>query len=390
LTSENSSLHSYPLLHYYYAYLNEDLGEKEMAGTFYESAASLSTDYVFPFRFETLEILDAAIRHNPGDAKAWYYKGNILYDHQPEEAIKCWKRSISLDPKLSIAQRNLGWAHYRHSGEIGEAIDYYEKAISNNPLEARYYYELDLLYEKYNTDLAKRYQMLTENHETVIYRDDAYVREIEVLLLNKQYDKAIEHLSSHTFQRQEGVVNLHGLFVDAHILKGRELLTDGLYDQALEQFFQADTYPENHMIGRISTYPKEAQIYYFTGMAYQGLKKNSYATRFFAEAVQVPVGDSENLYYRSLAGGELNDRIAAEGAANRLLKVGGDALNSAGEADFFAKFGEGLSVNERKANAYYKMALGYKASGQSEKAAEAFDNALKLKNSILWANVYFD
>jgi tetratricopeptide (TPR) repeat protein len=390
LTSENSSLHSYPLLHYYYAYLNEILGEKAIADTFYESAASLSTDYVFPFRFETLEILDAAIRHNPDDAKAWYYKGNILYDHQPEGAVKCWKRSISLDQSLSIAQRNLGWAHYRHAGEIGEAIDYYEKAISNNPLEARYYYELDLLYEKNNVDLVKRYQMLTENHETVIYRDDAYVREIEVLLLNKQYDKAIEHLSSHTFQRQEGVVNLHELFVDAHILKGRELLTDGLYDQALEQFLLADTYPENHMIGRISTYSKEAQVYYFTGMAYRGLKKNSYATKFFTKAVQVPVGDSEYLYYQSLSYGELDDENAANTAKNKLLKVGQEALNNASESDFFAKFGEGMSVKERKAEATFKLALGYKAAGQTDQASKALEQALALKNSILWANVYHE
>jgi Tfp pilus assembly protein PilF len=70
------------------------------------------------------------------------------------------------------------------------------------------------------------------------------------------------------------------------------------------------------------------------------------------------------------------------------LKAGEDALGTAGKADFFAKFGEGESMNERKASAYYKMALGYLASGESAKAEESFDHALRLKNSLLWANVY--
>ena len=60
----------------------------------------------------------------------------------------------------------------------------------------------------------------------------------------------------------------------------------------------------------------------------------------------------------------------------------------AGDADFFAKFGEKAGVNERKASAYYHMALGFEASGESEKAQEAFAMALSLHNSILWANVY--
>jgi Tfp pilus assembly protein PilF len=34
------------------------------------------------------------------------------------------------------------------------------------------------------------------------------------------------------------------------------------------------------------------------------------------------------------------------------------------------------------------MALGYEASGDPEKAQDAFAQALKLRNSKLWANVY--
>ena len=390
LNASNDALSSYPILHYFYAFLNERSGNDATAHQYYQSASTHSTDYVFPFRFEILEVLDAAIKHNPDDAKAWYYRGNILYDHQPDRAIESWKRAVQLDGELAIAYRNLGWGHYRFFGETEDAAGFYEKAIAMNPNDARYYYELDLLYEKNNESLEKRYELLTSNHEVVRYRDDSYVREIEVLLLNGQYDQVIFYLADHTFQRQEGVVNLHDLFVDAHLLKGRELLKDKKFEKALDHFLLADTYPENHMIGRIPGYGKEAQIYYYTALAYQGLNKSSNARELFVKAANVQVGDSEYLYFQALANRESGEESAANASIDRLLKSGRDALSNAGEADFFAKFGEGLSVNERRALAYYKLALGYMASGETGKANESLDLALKLKNSLLWARIYIN
>ncbi|MCK4745800.1 MAG: DUF5107 domain-containing protein [Bacteroidales bacterium] len=388
LKSKNDELNSYPILHYYYAYLNEKLGDQEVANSFYTIAAALGTDYTFPFRFETLEVLEAAIRHNPEDAKAWYYKGNILYDHQPVKAIECWKRAVSLDGNLAIAYRNLGWGHYRYVGDIDRAIGYYEKAIAINGEEARYLYELDLLYEMNNADLKKRYHLFSAYHEVATYREDAYTREIEVLLLNGAYDRAIEYLTEHTFQRQEGVVNLHDLFVDAHLLKGRELILEEQYGESLVHFQQANTYPENHMIGRISAYRKEAQIYYYLGLAYQALNEGIRAREYFTQSISVNAGDSEYLYYQALAFKELGDAGRAEELSKKLVTIGQDELDKAGEADFFVKFGERVSVNERKASAFFNMALGYRASGQSVKASDAFEKSLELKNSLLWANVY--
>ncbi|MCK5066786.1 MAG: DUF5107 domain-containing protein, partial [Bacteroidales bacterium] len=220
LNSDHELLRSYPILHYYAAWLSEKRGDKALAGTHYASAAAASTDYAFPFRFETIEIMEAALQNNPNDARAWYYMGNILYNHQPERAIGCWKQAVSIDQNLAIAHRNLGWGYYRWHEDIAGAIGYYEKAMAINQDDPRYFYELDVLYELNNEALELRLNLFSANPGVVRERNDSYLREIEVLLLNGKYDQAISRLTDHTFLRQEGVVRLHDLFVDAHLLKG--------------------------------------------------------------------------------------------------------------------------------------------------------------------------
>jgi tetratricopeptide (TPR) repeat protein len=387
LKSTNTSLQTYPILLYYGAWLKEKLGEEKLAGEYYDSAAQAPTDYAFPFRFETIGILDAAIQHNPNDASAWYYKGNILYDHQPDQAIMCWKQAVSLDPEMAIAYRNLGWGYYRYLDDMKGAIQYYETAIRLNAKDPRYYFELDMLYEMHNESLQLRYELFSNHHDVVQEREDSYLREIEVLLLNDESDRALQSLTEHTFLRQEGVEHLHDLFVDAQLLKGLEFLQEGETEKALEHFLLADTYPPNQMIGRLSDYPKEAQIYYYSGLAFLELNQSGKAKSFFKKAADIPVGTSEFLYYRSLAQNELGFQKESRESYEKLIKTGEEALEKVGEADYFAKFGEKAGVDERRANAYYHMALGFMASGDPVKAREAFAQTLKLKNSILWANI---
>ena len=388
LKSEDSILHSYPILYYYGGWIAEQQGDKNLAGANYTIASKTSTDYVFPFRFETLEILKAAIEYNENDARAWYYSGNILYDHQPSKAIIYWNKAVQLEPSLAIAHRNLGWGYYRYLEDIAGAIDHYETAVSLKGDDPRYYYELDVLYEINNEALALRYALFSNNDGVVKEREDSYLREIEVLILNGESDSALNSLTEHTFLRQEGVVHLHDLFVDAQLLKGWGELQSGNAEKALEHFLLADTYPPNQRIGRITGYQKEAQIYYFTGLTYLEMQENGKAKSFFRKAADSPVGNSEYLYYKALSQKELGQENEALASSEELIQVGEAALRNVGEADFFAKFGEKAGVNARRANAHYHKALGYQAKGDSERAQEAFALALKLRNSILWANIY--
>jgi tetratricopeptide (TPR) repeat protein len=181
---------------------------------------------------------------------------------------------------------------------------------------------------------------------------------------------------------------MHDLFVDAQLLKGREFLLSGDMDRALDHFRRADSYPPNQGIGRLTNYPKEAQIYYYTGLAYKGKADRNNARNYFKKAADIPVGQSEYLYYKALSQRELNQEEQARASLDRLLQAGQETMKTARETDYFAKFGEEAGVDARKARAYFYMALSYRASGEDEKAQEAFTQALKLKNSILWAIIY--
>ena len=388
LNSPDSTLNSYPILDYYGAWIARKQGNDTLAARLFTAASEASTDYVFPYRFETLDILRAALDYNENDANAWYYMGNILYDHQPSKAILNWGQAVKLNPRMAIAERNLGWGYYRYLDNVPGAITHYEKAISLNRDDARYIVELDRLYEMNNESPEKRLALFTDNQEVVKQREDSYLRGIEVLILNEQCDSALLSLETHTFLRQEGVVHLHDLFVDAHLLKGWEFLQSGNHELALEQFLKADTYPPNQRVGRISSYPKEAQIYYFTGLAYQGMNESSKARAYFNKAADTSVGESEYLYYRALSQLELGQDKEAGESLTQLISLGETTLEQEDEADFFAKFGEKADADTRRAYAYYYLALGYRANGAVEQAQENFARALELRNSILWARVY--
>ena len=82
-----------PIFDYYLGYIADKKGEKNTANKYFSNAANKSVDYIFPHRLETINILNTALKYNPGDGKAYYYIGNILFEKQPETAIDNWKIS---------------------------------------------------------------------------------------------------------------------------------------------------------------------------------------------------------------------------------------------------------------------------------------------------------
>jgi tetratricopeptide (TPR) repeat protein len=81
-------------------------------------AAAMPPDYCFPFRLESINILETAIKMVPSDPRAPYYLGNLLYELQPEKAISYWERSRDIDSSFSTVHRNLGMAYYKAHSSI--------------------------------------------------------------------------------------------------------------------------------------------------------------------------------------------------------------------------------------------------------------------------------
>ncbi|UCG28394.1 MAG: DUF5107 domain-containing protein, partial [Bacteroidales bacterium] len=112
LHSNSKRLRDHPLISYHLGYNYEQTGRMDQARKYYEMAASLPSDYCFPFRHETERVLKACLKSNPADANAHYYLGNLYYDNQPDLAVKEWERANERNPSIPVLHRNLAFANY--------------------------------------------------------------------------------------------------------------------------------------------------------------------------------------------------------------------------------------------------------------------------------------
>ncbi|MHC4110953.1 MAG: DUF5107 domain-containing protein [Planctomycetota bacterium] len=378
---------TYPIVYYYLGCFYQQKGNATDASNYFSRAAKMPTEYCFPFRLESIEVLNAAIKHNPSDARAHYYLGNLLYDLQPQEAIKLWKKSCVIDDSFAAVHRNLGWAYYRTENNIPKAISCYEKAVSCNNKEPRLYVELDHLYEDENIPLLKRLALLEKNHQTVVKRNDSFLREIMVMVLVGRYDEAIDFLAKNHFHVREGGGGIHDVYVDGHLLRGMSYLKNKEFKKALSDFQKASEYPENLSVGRPESDRRAPQVAYYIGTAYEALGDNEKAAQFYRQAADQKVSSrrSEARFYQGLCSSKLGRKEKAEEIFDELIEAAKKKLSQEAAVDVFAKFGQQQTEKARKASAHYALGLGYFGKDLRDEAKAEFEKAVKLNVSHVWA-----
>ena len=369
---------SNPMVYYYLGYFQGKKGETTEASRYYRLAGQMPPDYVFPHRLESIEVLRCAIENDPGDARARYYLGNLLYDNQPEKAIKEWEKSRELDHTFSIVHRNLGLAYARTRNNIPEAVASFEKAVSINKTDPRYYYELDQLYEMQGVSPRKRLALLEKNRQTVFKRDYLVSREIDLFVRTGQYNRAIDLLHNHHFHVREGGGRIHDTYVDAHMLRGQKYFSQRKYRQALQDFEAALEYPRNLEVGKPHRGGRFSQVYYFIATVHQASGDTAGARGFYEKAVTEKLRWSELSYYQGMAYRKLGRHEQAKRLFDGLIEFAGEQLKASAAADYFAKFGERRSRQARMADAHYLIGLGHLGKAEPETARQEFEKALEL------------
>jgi tetratricopeptide (TPR) repeat protein len=378
---------TYPLVYYYLAFLHGRKGDTDLADKFYSQASTMPADYCFPFRAESAEVLNAAIEHNPTDAKAHYYLGNLLYDLQPEKAIEQWEKSRDLDGSFATVHRNLGWAYYRTGNDVAKAIASYEKAVACNANDARLFAELDQLYELGNAPVEKRLAVMDAHRATVVKRNDSFERQIAVQVLAGRYDEAIDSLTKIYFHVREGGGEIRSVYVDAHLLRGLSRLKQNQPKKALEDFLAAAEYPENLSVGRPKNDSLGSQVAYYAARACEAMGDPNQAKQYDTKAAGQRGGGfvPESRFYRAMSMKKLGRDSEAQGIFDDLIKTGKDRLTGGEATDFFAKFGEQQSRQAQQASAHYLIGLGCLGKGDTEGARTEFAEAAKLNVSHVWA-----
>lgn len=381
--SDVDNLKNYPTIHYYLGYLADLSGDTEEAGRHFARGKKLPTDYCFPFRFESIAVFETALEYDPADARASYYLGNLFYDKQPERAIEYWERAVKHEPALAIAHRNLGWGYQHTRNNIEKAIRAYEAAIQHNRKDPRYYLELDRLYEQTGADIENRYQLLTQNHEYVAQRPDALLQEVRVLTLYGESARAIDYLTNHFFPRQEGVDNLHDLYVDACLAQGLTELDAGSPSSALKYFKMADDYPANHQIARNPGNPRNAQVFYYQALA----EKKNAASELFRKVAEMDIEHPAYQFYQAMTFQKLGRQTEAASVSQSIHEEADRLLSNTAQVDFFSKFGEGQSEKMRQAEGYYLRALANLILGEKAQAKNNLEKTLQLNPNHLWGRL---
>jgi tetratricopeptide (TPR) repeat protein len=384
-----------PLAYYYLGWFAQQLGQTAKAAEYRRAATAIWPDYVFPFQWETIAVLRSAIIANPHDSRAAYYLGNLMFDWQPEEAVKLWEQAAALDPSSSLIHRNLAvaYAHQKPTNDIPRAVKELEQAVGCPAKYALHFAELDELYAEAGTQPAKRLALLERYHPVVSQRDDALSREIGLKVFAGKYDEAIELMTGRKFSVWEGgSLEVADHWVNAHLLRGQQALASRKFAAALADFQAANNVPDNLPNDRGSG-GSTPQIAYWLGVAYDATGDAPAATKSLQSASESPLSGgrrgggsrlSEQAYYQALAKRKLGQTTEAESALRKLVEAAETELAS-GTVDAPEPDRRRVSARARKANAHYVAGLAHLALSEPEKAKTEFESALKAAPDLLGA-----
>lgn len=285
-STRNAAQFDYPMIGYTLAWLADRLGRASDATGFIEHAEKASPLYCFPARLEEMVVLEHAIAHQPQTARAHYYLGNLYYDKRRyEDAIRCWRKSVELDPKFSIPWRNLGLAEFNILCDPEAADQMYARAFAANPQDARLLYEWDQLKKRAVLASAQERLRTLEQHAALVaVRDDLTVEYITLLNQAGRWLEALDHLAARRFTPWEGGEGLvSAQYVHAHQALGRAALVAGDANEALAHFEAARKYPENLGEGK-HLLTLERDLDYFSGLTAAQLGNAALAREYWTAA----------------------------------------------------------------------------------------------------------
>lgn len=387
---------SSPLVYYYNGYYNLKTGNREAAEDLFRKAAAQPSEYCFPFRLEEIDVLQAALQANPSDSKGFFYLGNLCYYlDRKAEGLEAWERAVGAEPLFARANRNLGFA-YSRAGETAKAIAAYEQSIRADASDPRAFLELDQLYEQSGKPAKERLTLLEKNLQTVMRHDDAVVRLLTLYNETGAPEKAIRILDNRHFHVWEGGGQVHGVFVDAHLLKGLKLLDDKKYNAAIKEFETADLYPENLEVGRPAGGGHSAKGFFYMGEAYKragNLEKAQAAYEVAADAGQgrrAPAWLGDHTFFRAQALKELGKADEAFRLIRSMKEEVKKQLDSPASIDEFSKFGEDGSRAERLAGLHYLNGLAALYEGDKATARSEFAQALQMNRNLIWAKQFLN
>ena len=228
----------YPINDYWLAWLFRN--DEERFRGYLDKALASSPEYVFPFRIQTLSVLEWASEKLP----SWitdYYAALILWhverNEDALELLQKWEDEPEFTPFYHSR------AYLRGILSDG-ALEDMERALSIDPGHWRIYRELANMHIKrgeYTTALTMAEAGYNKFPESYIL-DLLYS---QCLNLNGQYQKSLDVLENTEVLPFEGEEGGHRIFTHSHLMLAYDYYKSGNYEAALDHIDQSEAYPEN-------------------------------------------------------------------------------------------------------------------------------------------------
>jgi tetratricopeptide (TPR) repeat protein len=388
-TSLINSPETYPMVYYFMGWFAWQSGDSSAATHYFILAEKQNPAYCFPNRLEEILALQCAIKLNPNGSKAPYYLGNFWYaGRQYDEAIECWRISVSLNKDFPTVHRNLAQAYFNKLKDPALAAEELEKAFALDTTDARILMELDQLYKKLGKPFNDRLVLLEEHADAVDYRDDLYLERATLYNLVGNHEKALDLLMKRKFHPWEGGEGkVTGQYMFAHIELAKNAIRQQDYKLALNHLKATLNYPHNLGEGKLYG-AQENDIFYWMGCAYEGLEETENANTCWVKAsmgLSEPTAalfyndqQPDKIFYQGLALIKLGQNSEASSRFNKLKDFGEKYLFDKVSIDYFAVSLPDLLIwdddlqkrNTQHCN--YLIGLGYFGQGQKKKAVEFF------------------
>jgi len=394
-TTANKSKVS-PLVYYYLAFFAGQMHQADKVKAYDQLAEKASPDYVFPFQMEMIAVLDDAMRVNPGDSRAPYYLGNLLYDWQPKQAQALWEKSASLGADFPVVYRNLALV-YTNQGQREKALATLEKGVQCGG-NAMVLSDLDKLYEENGVSPAKRLAVM-ETHQAVVNRDEVISREINLDIFAGKPDAAIQLLQSRFFRAWEGggSYSLGDSWINANLERGHQHMIAKQYAQALADYQAALKTPDSLQEATGNVSGRHGEISYWIGTAYDAMGDAAKAHQAWTDAaadasvaapstngpgrVRVSMGglaagvreEKAAPYYQALAMVKLGQQDRAKALFNQLIDAGSKSLVGAPAINSIIAT---PAQRGQVADAHYLIGLGQLGLNNQDKARQEFTLAL--------------
>jgi tetratricopeptide (TPR) repeat protein len=236
---------AYPTVSYWLAYLNKDVSP-EKSRNYLQQAEDASPELVFPFRLETIPVLQWAQKQS-ASWKTMYYLGLIYWSKSDVENAKDLFEKCKNNPEFAPFYMSRGIL-FQGDSTKDNYLDF-KKANQLNPKEWRTWHYLSDYYKgKGNfqqavTNAKKAYALFSDN--PVIGLDYA-----KALVNVEDFQKSVQVLHKVQILPQEGAREGHDIYELANLALAVNNVEKKKYKEAIQYLNESKKWPENLGAGK--------------------------------------------------------------------------------------------------------------------------------------------